>query len=98
MRTVRLAVSCATLSYSLSPAGVAWARRRVCFNPTLSTGDRARGLLDNSLKDKNPDTRMHAVQALGLAARASPTSHNSRPCWTTKTSRCGWPPSRVWWT
>jgi HEAT repeat protein len=40
--------------------------------PILSTGDRARGLLDNSLKDKNPDTRMHAVQALGLASANEP--------------------------
>ena len=34
--------------------------------------DRARGLLDNSLKDKNPDTRIHAVQALGLVSPSEP--------------------------
>lgn len=31
-----------------------------------SNGERARRLLDDSLNDKNPDTRKHAVQALGL--------------------------------
>ena len=38
----------------------------------VSTQDRARGLLDNSLKDKNPDTRKHAVQALGLVSPREP--------------------------
>jgi HEAT repeat protein len=37
-----------------------------------STLDRARGLLDNSLKDKNPETRTHAVQALGLVSASEP--------------------------
>jgi len=37
-----------------------------------STQDRARGLLDSSLKDKNPDTRKHAVQALGLVSPSEP--------------------------
>lgn len=37
-----------------------------------STRDRARGLLDNSLKDKNPETRTHAVQALGLVSASEP--------------------------
>jgi HEAT repeat protein len=37
-----------------------------------STQDRARSLLANSLKDKNPDTRMHAVQALGLVSPSEP--------------------------
>jgi HEAT repeat protein len=36
------------------------------------TADRARDLLGNSLKDKNPDTRMHAVQALGLVSPSEP--------------------------
>ena len=32
----------------------------------LSTQDRARNFLAASLKDKNPDSRKQAVQALGL--------------------------------
>ena len=39
---------------------------------TLSLHDRAAGLLDDGLKDKNPDTRKQAVQALGLAASRDP--------------------------
>ncbi len=39
---------------------------------TLSTRDRARSFLDDSLKDKNPDTRKHAVQALGLVSPREP--------------------------
>jgi HEAT repeat protein len=39
---------------------------------TWSTGDRARSLLDDSLKDKNPDSRIHAVQALGLVSASEP--------------------------
>jgi HEAT repeat protein len=38
----------------------------------VSVHDRAGGLLDTSLKDKNPDTRMHAVQALGLVSPSEP--------------------------
>jgi HEAT repeat protein len=38
----------------------------------VSTHDRASGLLDSSLKDKNPDTRIHAVQALGLVSPSEP--------------------------
>ena len=34
--------------------------------------DRARGFLDDALKDKNPDTRMHAVQALSLVSPQEP--------------------------
>jgi HEAT repeat protein len=34
--------------------------------------DRARGYLESSLKDKNPDTRKHAVQALGLVSAREP--------------------------
>jgi HEAT repeat protein len=34
--------------------------------------DRARGLLDESLKDKNPETRKHAVQSLGLVGPREP--------------------------
>ena len=37
-----------------------------------STHDRARDLLDNSLKDKNPDVRKHAVQSLGLVSPTEP--------------------------
>src|SRR5579864_8946260 len=37
-----------------------------------SNQDRARSLLEESLKDKNPDTRKHAVQALGLVSAREP--------------------------
>jgi HEAT repeat protein len=37
-----------------------------------SQQDRARGLLGDSLKDKNPDTRKHAVQSLGLVSPQEP--------------------------
>jgi hypothetical protein len=51
-----------------------WGAVPVCFlgvvfgqtSPPASNHDRARGFLEESLKDKNPDTRKHAVQALGL--------------------------------
>jgi len=36
------------------------------------TRDRARGFLEASLKDKNPDTRKHAVQSLGLVSPREP--------------------------
>jgi HEAT repeat protein len=39
---------------------------------TPSNKDRARSFLDDSLKDKNPDTRKHAVQALGLVTPREP--------------------------
>ena len=41
-------------------------------SPEVSTHDRATGILADSLKDKNPDTRMHAVQALGLLSPSEP--------------------------
>src|SRR6266404_6526764 len=37
-----------------------------------SDHDRARTILEESLKDKNPDTRKHAVQALGLVGPREP--------------------------
>ena len=37
-----------------------------------SNRDRARGFLENSLKDKNPDSRKQAVQALGLVSAQEP--------------------------
>ena len=40
--------------------------------PPASNHDRARGFLEESLKDKNPDTRKHAVQALGLLSAREP--------------------------
>src|SRR6266853_108075 len=40
--------------------------------PEPSTRDRARSFLDASLKDKNPDTRKHAVQSLGLVSPREP--------------------------
>src|SRR6266852_4845174 len=39
---------------------------------TASNEDRARKILADSLKDKNPDTRKHAVQALGLVGPREP--------------------------
>src|SRR5579864_7586493 len=39
---------------------------------TPSTQERARTLLEASLKDRNPDTRKHAVQALGLVSPREP--------------------------
>jgi HEAT repeat protein len=39
---------------------------------TPSQQDRARGFLEDSLKDKNPDNRKHAVQALGLVSPQEP--------------------------
>jgi HEAT repeat protein len=38
----------------------------------ITNSDRARSLLENSLKEKNPDTRKHAVQALGLVSPREP--------------------------
>jgi HEAT repeat protein len=37
-----------------------------------SNNDRAGGLLENSLKDKNPETRTHAVESLGLVSATEP--------------------------
>src|ERR1700730_16515352 len=37
-----------------------------------SNQDRARGFLEDSLKDRNPETRKHAVQALGLVSAREP--------------------------
>jgi HEAT repeat protein len=39
---------------------------------TPSDRDRARGFLEESLKDKNPDSRKQAVQALGLVSAREP--------------------------
>jgi HEAT repeat protein len=41
-------------------------------NVTGPTLDRARSIIDESLKDKNPDTRKHAVQALSLVGAREP--------------------------
>ncbi|MGA2716941.1 MAG: HEAT repeat domain-containing protein [Bryobacteraceae bacterium] len=40
--------------------------------PAADNQDRARSLLENSLKDKNPETRTHAVQSLGLVSATEP--------------------------
>src|SRR5260221_650028 len=40
--------------------------------PLASNHERARGFLEEFLKDKNPDTRKHAVQALGLVSAREP--------------------------
>jgi HEAT repeat protein len=49
----------------------------VCFGQTVppaktSDHDRARGFLEESLKDKNPDNRKQAVEALGLVTPREP--------------------------
>jgi HEAT repeat protein len=46
----------------------------IAFSQTSGDGnrDRARIILENSLKDKNPETRTHAVQSLGLVTAAEP--------------------------
>ncbi len=48
----------------------------ICFSfsqtTTVSLHDRAEGMLNDSLKDKNPDTRKQAVQSLGLAGTRQP--------------------------
>lgn len=40
--------------------------------PAVNNRDRARGLLENSLQDKNPETRTHAVESLGLVSATEP--------------------------
>src|SRR5260370_5547328 len=40
--------------------------------PPPSDANRSRSILDDALKDKNPDTRKHAVQALGLVGPREP--------------------------
>jgi hypothetical protein len=40
--------------------------------PPVTNEERARGYLDQSLKDRNPDTRKQAVQALSLAGAHEP--------------------------
>src|SRR3984893_15260083 len=42
------------------------------FGQPPSNQNRARSFLEESLKDKNPDTRKHAVQALGLVSPREP--------------------------
>jgi HEAT repeat protein len=45
----------------------------IAFSQTAaSIHDRAASLLENSLKDKNPETRTHAVESLGLVSAAEP--------------------------
>src|SRR5277367_2009940 len=70
MRTCLISslLSCG-LAFSQSPAT---GSLPVASNAAMSNSDVARGLLDSSLKDKNPDTRMHAVQALGLVSPTEP--------------------------
>lgn len=40
--------------------------------PAADNHERARALLETSLKDKNPETRTHAVQSLGLVSTTEP--------------------------
>jgi HEAT repeat protein len=41
-------------------------------DPAANNQERARSLLENSLKDKNPETRTHAVQSMGLVSATEP--------------------------
>jgi HEAT repeat protein len=56
--------------FSLFSLGIAFGQTP--GSDTLSTQDRARNYLEDSLKDKNPDIRKHAVQALGLVSPREP--------------------------
>jgi HEAT repeat protein len=42
------------------------------FGQTNTDEDSARSLIEKSLKDKNPETRTHAVQSLGLVSASEP--------------------------
>ncbi|MEP6717124.1 MAG: HEAT repeat domain-containing protein [Terriglobia bacterium] len=44
----------------------------LCFGQTPSNSERARAILDAALKDKNPDTRKQAVEALSLGKPSEP--------------------------
>jgi len=61
MRTIFVVLLLLSIGFGQTPGSV-----------TPSNQDRARRLLDDSLKDKNPDTRKHAVQALGLVSPREP--------------------------
>ncbi len=53
--------------------GIAFSQTPESGTPRAAASqDRARSLLVNALKDKNPDTRKHAVQALGLVSASEP--------------------------
>ena len=62
---------------------------------TTSNQDRARILLETSLKDKNPETRTHAVESLGLVSATEPWLSDIKTMLTDKISKCAWPRSRV---
>jgi HEAT repeat protein len=64
MRTVLLV--------SLLSSGISFSQTPESLHPSALNQDRARSLLENSLKEKNPDTRKHAVQALGLVSPREP--------------------------
>src|SRR5579863_10176701 len=53
-------------SIALLLPGIAFSQGRA------SSPERARDLLESSLKDKNPETRTHAVESLGLASATEP--------------------------
>lgn len=44
----------------------------MALSQTGDNQDRARSLIETSLKDKNPETRTHAVQSLGLVSATDP--------------------------
>jgi HEAT repeat protein len=66
------------LLVNLLSLGIAFSQDTQSKSPSVgasvaqSTQDRARSLLDNSLKDRNPDTRKHAVESLGLVSPTEP--------------------------
>jgi HEAT repeat protein len=54
-------------------ASVAFILPAIAFGQSAGANqERARDLLQNSLKDKNPETRTHAVESLGLVSAAEP--------------------------
>jgi HEAT repeat protein len=59
------------IAVAQTPASAPPAAKSTTTSPA-SNADRARGLLDDSLKDRNPDTRKQAVQSLSLAGAQEP--------------------------
>ena len=61
-----------SLLISLFSAGIAFSQAPPPGLNLEPTQDRARRLLETSLRDKNPETRTHAVEALGLVSASEP--------------------------
>ena len=82
MSTLRLVTTCGLTVLALLPVQNMMAQTASPALPSSPSSasasqqtalhDRAEGLLNDSLKDKNPDTRKQAVEALGLAGTREP--------------------------